>query len=267
MPLFEHRPITFLSHHIPSATSAASESPSFNSAIKNLLFCLGHHEEYDSRTSQSKGIGIDEVRAYRDRLYSDNEPDGRWQVESENHIPEMPELTYEIDSVFRVVRNRFQQKLDYTKKPWRFPLWQIPDEPEFFAYKAGNGADGVCLVERIDIPDGRVVIACIETAGNPGQSITNCVGELCFQVCERFEIPPDNLVWLEHYDYVGEGEWRMVSFGQRPPTGPFADPKWIEMTPALWQDLRLRPRKKLRSVYRDYHSELVKLFPWPKGEE
>lgn len=40
-----------------------------NSSRENLVFlCLDHHDLYDSRTSQSKGITIDEVRQYRAQL-------------------------------------------------------------------------------------------------------------------------------------------------------------------------------------------------------
>lgn len=37
----------------------------------NLAFlCLDHHDEYDSKTSQSKGITIEEIKQYRNELYS-----------------------------------------------------------------------------------------------------------------------------------------------------------------------------------------------------
>lgn len=40
-----------------------------SSAIENLVFlCLEHHDEYDSRTSQSKGLSVEEVRRYRAQL-------------------------------------------------------------------------------------------------------------------------------------------------------------------------------------------------------
>ncbi len=141
------------------------------------------------------------------------------------------------------MRTRFSKDLEFTRKPWRYPLWQVANEPELFAYKAGNRADGVCLVERIDLPDGRIVISCIAVTGNPGNSITNCVEELCFQVCERFEIPAEKLVWLEHYDYDDDAEWNMVEFKRMPPDRPFEDPTWIRMTPEMWRDLRLRTKK------------------------
>jgi len=40
-----------------------------NNALPNLVFlCLEHHDRYDGRTSQSKGISADEVRHWRDDL-------------------------------------------------------------------------------------------------------------------------------------------------------------------------------------------------------
>ncbi len=41
-----------------------------NDKLGNLAFlCLDHHDEYDSKTSQSKSIQTNEVKAYRDNLY------------------------------------------------------------------------------------------------------------------------------------------------------------------------------------------------------
>lgn len=235
-----------------------------DSRFENLVWlCLEHHDEYDGKTSQSKGFTRDEVREYRDRLYT------RYNSETARVLnnalsDEATELSpLPPTSEYDRVRKNFPKKLDYTSAPWRYPLWQVANEPDLFAYKAGNRADGVCLIERIDIPDGRIVIACIEIAGNPGNSITNCVEELCFQVCERFEIPAERLVWLEHYDYYEDKEWNMVTFTQRPPQGPFANPTWTKMTPELWRELRLKPQKKLTHWYGHYHSKLTKLFHWP----
>jgi uncharacterized coiled-coil protein SlyX len=43
---------------------------SANTTIENLVFlCLEHHNQYDTRTSQSKGLTIQEVKAYREELY------------------------------------------------------------------------------------------------------------------------------------------------------------------------------------------------------
>ena len=42
---------------------------------ENLVYlCLEHHDEYDTRTSVSKGLTDDEVKGYRDLLYERNQP-------------------------------------------------------------------------------------------------------------------------------------------------------------------------------------------------
>jgi hypothetical protein len=68
----------------------------------------------------------------------------------------------------RYSKASFPDELVFTATPRRIPVWLVANQPEFFAYKAGNGCDGVCLVEQINLPDGRIVIACIQMAGNPG---------------------------------------------------------------------------------------------------
>lgn len=66
-----------------------------NDAQTNLAWlCLPHHDEYDSRTSQSKGYTEAEVKRYRDLLYAEVD---RWR-QSQPHV-ESPELF------------RFKQKL------------------------------------------------------------------------------------------------------------------------------------------------------------
>jgi hypothetical protein len=41
-----------------------------NNKLDNLCFlCQPHHDQYDSRTSQTKGLTEHEVRSYRDKLY------------------------------------------------------------------------------------------------------------------------------------------------------------------------------------------------------
>lgn len=54
----------------PGQIAHLDKNPS-NNAIENLAFlCLEHHNLYDSRTSQSKNLTLDEVKAYRDELES-----------------------------------------------------------------------------------------------------------------------------------------------------------------------------------------------------
>jgi hypothetical protein len=235
---------------------------SSDSRFENLVFlCLEHHDEYDTRTSQSKGFSSEEVRGYRDRLYSRNK-----EVPVASDAERIGQAA-ELDSLSEVseyadARKRFPEELNFTSHPWRYSFWQVANQPDFFSYKA-KPADGVCLIERIDLPDGRIVIVCIETGGNPGTSITNCVEDLCFQVCERFEIPADRLVWLEHYDYDKHDEWSMVIFRRMPPHRPFEDPQWFEMTSKMWRQLGLKPKKKLEQWHGHYLSKVEKLFDWP----
>jgi hypothetical protein len=231
-----------------------------DSRFENLVFlCLGHHDEYDSRRGQSKGFSLLEVKEYRDRLYKRHQ--ATTKMLSEQMAVELAPLTE--TSQYELLRKRFDEELGFTLEAWRYPLWQVANEPDFFAYKASNRCDGVCLIERIDLPDGRIVIACIETTGNPGNSITNNVEALCFQVCERFDIPAERLVWLEHYDYYDEAEWSMVTFGRTPPEKPFGDPEWTTMTAEMWRDLQLRPKKRLEKWSGNFRSKLTKLFRWP----
>jgi hypothetical protein len=172
-----------------------------DSRFENLVFlCLKHHDEYDTKTTQSKAFLPEEVQEYRERLYRKNgEQRSEKEIESiDDCFDLMPLLDV---SEYEIVRKQFAGEFAFLSSRWRFPLWQVSNQPDLFAYKAKNRSDGICLIERIDLPDGRIVIACIEIAGNPGLSITNGVEELCFQVCERFSIPTKRLVWLEHYDY------------------------------------------------------------------
>jgi hypothetical protein len=227
----------------------------------NLVWlCFNHHDEYDGITSQAKGLTAREIRIYRDKLYTKNDE----CTEARGKHSEEPEME-EADGVrlqYAEVRQRSSSNLNYIGEPWRFPLWQVANRPELFAYKAGNRCDGICLVERINLPDGRIVIAAIQVPGNPGISITNCVEELSHQVCERFAIPADRLVWLEHYEGVDE-EWRMVTFKCIPPFGPFSEPTWQVMDRLSWRGLGLRPRRRLKQLYYEYESKIDKDFDWP----
>lgn len=235
-----------------------------NSSFDNLAFlCLRHHDKYDSKTSQSKGYQEEEVREYRNQLYARNPTFKATAQNSDENWATDADATQ--NTPYELVRQNYPEKYDYTLEPWRYSLWQVANEPEFFAYKAGNRADGVCLIERIDIPDGRIVVVCIQTPGNPGNSITNCVEELCFQVCERFNLPANKLVWIEHYDNDLIDEWKMVTFETCPPDGPFENPTWEKMTPARWKRLQLKPKKKLKRLPYSfsYESKVTKLFDWP----
>lgn len=68
-----------------------------------------------------------------------------------------------------------------------------------FEFTGLHGRPAACGIERIDLPDGRVVIITTELPENPGVSITDFAKQLAGIVCQRFSIDPKKLVWIEHY--------------------------------------------------------------------
>jgi hypothetical protein len=56
-------------NHVKKGQIAHLDGNRENNEIKNLAFlCLEHHDEYDSRTSQSKGLSRMEIERYREEL-------------------------------------------------------------------------------------------------------------------------------------------------------------------------------------------------------
>ena len=246
-------------HEVRTGQIAHLNGNRTQSTFENLVWlCLEHHDALDSRTSQSKGLMSEEVRRHRDALY---ERYG-WVGSTERKTNDAPAVAKQKSRVIRSERHPLDTMM-FTRRAWR-PLWLEHGEPILFAYKASNRADGICLIERIDLPDRRVVIAAIQVAGNPGRSITNCVEELCQQVCDKFQIPPAQLVWLEHYDESEyASQWSLVRFGRVPPHGTFAYPTWEPVTQAIWRELKLRPKKRLIRRQWQFQSKLKKLFAPP----
>jgi len=125
-----------------------------------------------------------------------------------------------------------------------------------------------CALELLPRPDGRVVVIATELADNPGTSITNAAEILATEVCRRFRIPPERLVWIEHYAYSPESAiprtFDLVTFHPRRPaqkspltsaalgstmeTGDaameklFANPIWHRMLDKDWKALGLHSR-------------------------
>lgn len=222
--------------------------------LSNLVWlCLDHHDDYDGRTSQSKNYMELEVRRYRNLLIKEF---GKAPPDPADDLPsqEMPAAAVDAETKPRSRLNR----------PWRFPLYQVADQPELFAFTARN-SDGVCQIERVHLPDGRILIVCVEIAGNPGTSITNAAEDIADQVCARFGIPPGRLVWLEHYADAEPREWRLVTFSHDDDQG-FTDPEWIKMTPKRWRELRVSPRKPWPHDGYRLSSRLTKHFPWPPAD-
>lgn len=57
-------------HAVKAGQIAHINRDSADARLENLAFlCLAHHDQYDSRTNQSKGFTPEELRRYRDKLY------------------------------------------------------------------------------------------------------------------------------------------------------------------------------------------------------
>jgi len=225
------------------------QNPSHSDAGNLVYLCFDHHDEYDSTTRQAKGLTQREVRTWRDRLVA----------EFEAQAPTN-------DAAFSEgVATGAVEKRHPWRHAWRFPMWLTADQPELFAYSA-PAADGICAIERIDLPDGRIAISCIQVPGNPGNSITNCAEYVCAQVCERFEIDVTRLVWLENYEFFDRSEWKQIAFTIDDKGLP-QKPVWTKMTAESWAALRLSPKARLTSTGGgDLRSKLKKHFPWPPRE-
>lgn len=210
--------------------------------VENLVWlCLEHHDAFDSTTRQSKGYTAGEVRRYRDEL-----------------IAEFGALPTE-ESSKKIAQEVVAESEAGAGGSWRYPLWMVADQPELFAFNA-PGADGICAIERVDLPDGRVVIACIEMPGNPGKSITNAAEYIFAQVCERFDLPPSRIVWLETYECFDRSEWRLVTFGASIEQAP----TWTVMTPDMWKAFLLSPKQRVTATPSGtLRSKLRKHFRWP----
>lgn len=86
--------------------------------------------------------------------------------------------------------------------------------------------------------NGQTVIS-TELHDNSGLSVTNAAGELATQVAAHYEIPPDKLIWIEHYSDESYSS-RMEKPGQEPETfdrvcftlrgAQLTDPEWRRIT-------------------------------------
>lgn len=226
-----------------------------HSDVDNLVYlCFDHHDEYDSITRQAKGLTELEVRTHRDALVAlyAEAPVGNAGAARAGPVV--------LDPLLDIEDGRPPQR------PWRFPLWLTADQPELFAYIA-PGADGICAIERVDLPDGRIVIACIQVSGNPGKSITNGAEYVFAQVCGRFGLEASRVVWLEHYDYPRGGGWKQVRFPHAGIDSVPGEPSWTVVTDEGWADLRLAPMSRsVCTTTGDLRTKLRKRFPWPPVE-
>jgi hypothetical protein len=222
-----------------------------NSSVENLAFlCLKHHDEYDSRRSQSKGFKPRELILYRDKFYEVVEEHVTRTKSTVSRAPiPTPSNTEMLESLV-IGKWQFQ-------KGWE-TQWSIGDGPALFAYRSPNGFDGICRIEAIGLKNGKVMVVCEQTPDNPGMSITNAIEFIAFEVCRSYEIDPDRLILVEHYEeglFGKEGPWLWVQFKRRPPESFFEEPAWHEIEEHDWRYFGVKPtsdRRARESLMRDF---------------
>ncbi|MGZ5199978.1 MAG: hypothetical protein ACXWC4_09430 [Telluria sp.] len=211
--------------------------------FENLVFlCFDHHDSFDSTTSQSKNYTAGEISQYKSQL------------------------SEKLRSVTPADASSTQSRLGKTDKECMSQPWvhcaPWAGSPVLFPYKSPNLCDGVCRIEKIDLDDGRVLIICEQVEGNPGMSVTNAVEFIAYQACREYEIRPENLVWIEHYDpnIFDEDVWDLVEFGELSREGLFREPSWRQMTEFDWQSLGLKLSPETNSRIRESYSRVSRLI-------
>jgi len=214
-----------------------------NNHIENLVFlCLNHHDEYDSKTSQSKGFTEKEVTNYRDELYK--------------LFPSL-NLDYNVDikeqkqiAVNHLNRDR-SKKLQFLDNPWKLKTLD-KNSPLLYAFKSQRGFDGICRIERIDLEDGRVLFICEDIDENPGVSSENSIECIALQFCENFQIYPNDLLLVQHFSItnLSDNKWYYVEFKKQDMKEGFLDPSWKTITTEDWEEIGYRPRSRPKFGYR-----------------
>jgi hypothetical protein len=111
------------------------QDPSNNDPDNHVWLCLDHHDQFDSRTSQSKGLTEEEVRRHRERLYQHlaqqaNQPSAKelsgrdattsdFRVEISDYRPSGQKLT---PGYYQLVRRDFRDKGEGTLFEFSFRI-------------------------------------------------------------------------------------------------------------------------------------------------
>lgn len=205
--------------------------------IDNLVFlCLSHHDEYDSKTSQSKGFTEHEIKYYKNKLYKT----------LETNLLEYPTISNEISQIPKSNNASHRLKeLQFLDNPWKL-LELKKDAPELFAYKSPNHWDGICRIQRFDLDNDKVLFICEDIEDNPGISTTNNIEFVALQLCESFDVEPNDFILIEHYyvSFHNKDEWNMVEFEEKNLHKGFINPSWKTMGQNDWNLLGYRPRRK-----------------------
>ena len=112
------------------------------------------------------------------------------------------------------MENKYQDKV-YNFKG----LWDLPS---------------ICGLKILKKGDKSIIIATDLYDQNPGTSITEWNTKLAMEICEKFDLNPENIVFIEHTpDKDTKLEFNRETFFQVSFTlenGKFVDPDWNQLT-------------------------------------
>lgn len=84
-------------------------------------------------------------------------------------------------------------------------------------YLDRHGSQAYCRLRIFRQPDRPVVVVVTELEDNPGTGITTVADRLAWEVCARYAIHPETLLWIEHH-----GPWKTLNLPERYRTVEFA---------------------------------------------
>ena len=127
----------------------------------------------------------------------------------------------------------------------------------FFVYEYGHPNELPLAKCNLEI-HGNLVI-CSERLDNKGPSVTNRAEDLATEICEKFNITPRLLVWVEHYPektakkYGGTNKeyYNLVVFNMEgsghfdtDKQVKFYNPRWVTLSPEMVELLRIAHQSK-----------------------
>ena len=121
-----------------------------------------------------------------------------------------------------------------------------------YNYKGIGGCDCFCELEIYEN-----LVICTESEENEGTSVTNWAEHLATEVCEKYGIDPEKLIWIERYKDRGEynrhndtwaypEDFSLVEFKQKKKTewqagnlitSLFSAPKWRPLEKSVVEEL------------------------------
>ena len=131
-------------------------------------------------------------------------------------------------------------------------------------FRMGNpgGPVGHCQVQLFRPSDGTIVMVATELDDNPGPSITNAAENAFKNACDKFEVLPRLVTWIEHYSHGGEDTFDLVRFSFNTGiSGIPSNPMWSPL--GLMETMRMTEGTDEELTGRKLSPEEYKSIPDP----